>query len=326
MISYGIVSLDQIPVLPDWSRQRVPVALTLLAEINARYRAEDEYALALIYRLMRGGEHNHMRTFPQRYRALDQVIALVIDRVFAPDRPVRVHEMAASNAITSLELFEQLKHRRNLSFLASDYFDRLHVVSVPGSRWRVVFDAECQPLQFIGRRMVIAADREESAAHPINRSMQRRLTAVLAPIAARVLAEAGPDDGRIEQISLFHPRCLALARSDPRFTLGRVSVFEPEATSYDVIRIMGMVRKAPIERVQRVFTAVAPRLASGGLLIAGFNREPRDLLHVPTTIFQRQGRRFVAIRDFVGGYEYKQVILDIRFDAQTGAASVPAPQ
>ena len=79
--------------------------------------------------------------------------------------------MAASSAITSLDFFARLKQRDNVRFHATDYYDALYAVAVPGSPWETVFDAEHRPLQFIAKRMVIQASRLRQRVlikHPIN--------------------------------------------------------------------------------------------------------------------------------------------------------------
>jgi hypothetical protein len=314
-----ILSLEQVPRDGMWPSPLPPVALTLLGEINERNSARDEQVLMVIYQTLRAGEHHSMRTFPERYRAVDGTIADVVDATFAAGRPVSVHEMGASNAITSLELFERLRHRAGLAFRATDFFDALHVVGLPRSRWRVVFDADGRPLQFVGRRLVLAADRDAPEDPPPDRSIRRKLMAAVAPRAAQIMREAAPGDLRVERIRLFHPRCLETERLDSRFVLGRDDIFDPAAGLYDVLRVMGVERKFSPDRVAQMLRAVGAHVADGGLLVLGFNRDYNDA-RVPTTIFQRHGRRFAAVRDIAGGYEYKPVLLNLRFEAAIPAA------
>lgn len=312
MFRFGIVRQDRLPKALDPSLPRPAIALTILAHFNAHYRDEDEPALALIYSSAPADTAGGKRTFPQRYRVIDEVLVEEIERLFEPDRRLRIHEMAASNAITSLELFERLKHREGLSFLASDYFDVLYVVRPPRSRWQAIFNADHRCLQLVGCGMVVPAARPERKRYVINRIVRRLLLRTVVPRALRILKQAGSaDDSRVQRISLFHPRCLMTARNDSRFSLGRDSVFEPRSGTFDVIRIMGVERRFPPEKIAHMYRAIAPHIADGGLLVAGYNRDYNDLSRVPTTIYQRCGTRFRAVRDITGEHEHKRLVLSL---------------
>src|SRR5260221_3579321 len=168
MLQFGIVSKNKIPTAKFDPRRPPPIALTLLDEFPSPLSDEDEQRLSLIYRSLHGVENSRMITFPGRFRAIDDAIESEIGKAFQPGRPIHVHEMAASNAITSLDLFERLRGRFGNagSVSASDYADSVYVVSVSG--WHVVFDVEKRPLQFIGRHFVISTVKERKR-HPVNR-------------------------------------------------------------------------------------------------------------------------------------------------------------
>ncbi len=100
--------------------------------------------------------------------------------------------MAASNAITSLELFDYLRDREPVSLKASDYYDRLHIVNV-GDRWRVAFDVDLKPIQYIGRRMMVCARRPDPDASTVDTIVKPALQAVLLPPALAALQRALDD-------------------------------------------------------------------------------------------------------------------------------------
>ena len=330
MIRYGVVSRERVPLEATTAhRRRFPlIALTILREFDENLSVSDEKLLDLVYATMRGGTHNFKLTFAGRYKAIDSQVVEEIERIFPDDRPLRIHDMAASNAITSLELFERLRHRDNVRVHASDYYDAVYVVSVGGSRWKVIVDAEHQPLQFVGTRMVIQASkirRKERLRYPINWVIQRILFVTVLPKALRILkADAARNDDRVERIELFHPKCVATARSDPRFSLGRDNLLAPAAGFYDIIRVLGVVNFFPRDLMEPMFRAVCERVVDGGLLIvATTNYVEKDPAHVPTTVFQRRGARFAAIRDLCGSHPYRELILGLRLTAEAGSGQQP---
>ncbi len=268
MIKFGIVSRDQIRAhakeLRSGRRFLPFLALTLLRDFDENLSGTDYDELDLVYSNIPGGPRLIKGTAADRYDSVDGALVEEMEKIFPADRPLRVHDMAASSAITSLDFFERLKHRNNVRFHATDYYDALYVVAVPGSRWEVVFDAEHRPLQFVGNRMVIQASRIRQRVrirYPINWAMQRILLATLLPKASAILeTDAAKDGGRVQRIQLFHPRCIAATRSDSRFTLGRDNLFEPATGCYEVVRIMGVVRFLSPDQIEPMFRAVVGNL------------------------------------------------------------------
>jgi len=300
----GVISKKQIPtaIVPPGPA----IALTLLEEFSDPMSDADEARFAGIYEMLQQGPEFSMKTFPNRFGELDTAIADALETTTTPDRQIRVHDMAASNAITSLELFECLhsRFRGNVSLRASDYFDALYLVSIPESRWKVIFDAGGSPVQFVRGRLVLSANREPRR-YLINRLLQK----CVAPALLRK-ASAGLSGGH--RIALFHPRCVAAASACARFTLGREDVFKPETTSYDALRIMNLLIHVPPDRSRPWFVPACRTVGDGGLFVIGI--APLRTDPIDATIFQRCGSRFNPLRDLGGGYEHRQAVLDLDLD------------
>src|SRR5690606_22113047 len=134
---------------------------------------------------------------------------------------------AASNGITSLELFDKLQTHQGLKLHASDYFDHLLLVRVPETHWTVVFDVDKRPLQAVGGRFVISLQRDALKRHPANRLVQAWVRRRVLPKAEQALSAASDEasistDGpHIRNVSLFHPLCQRRSQSDNRFQLRR---------------------------------------------------------------------------------------------------------
>jgi hypothetical protein len=310
LLRFGITTLDGLRRLQDNpDRKSAQIAFTLLASLQRSDVLRFEPSLAAIYEQLPGGTQSK-RTFARRYGAIDSELASAIEETFRDQRPVRVHDMAASNAITSVELFDALKQRPGLTVRATDYFDRLTIVSLPGSHWRVVFDAEGRALQFIGQRMVLSAVRRERRHLFLNRFLRQLLQPRLVPRARQILAAGDPD--RIEVISLFHPIAIERARQEPRFTLGSDNLFDPEPGTYEVIRIMSAFAGYPEDQVTAAVGRIASRLCAGGLLTIG--RQNRATGSSPTTIFSQEGDRLLPLREIDGGFELSHAVKKARVE------------
>src|SRR5690349_18892938 len=130
MLQFGILSKNEIPTTAPRAGD-LCIALTLLKEFSVPLSEEDEARLAVLYGILLDETGSGMITYPGRFSKLDDVIEQEIERAFGK-APVRLREMAASNAVTSLELFDRLKKRGNITFLATDFFDAVYVVPTDG--------------------------------------------------------------------------------------------------------------------------------------------------------------------------------------------------
>jgi hypothetical protein len=103
MLKTGILLREHASAHPSRS-----VALTMLDQFTGTLSESDEATLDRLYSAVRVRDAGSKRTFPHRYRDLDNEISLEIDRRFPNGSAVTFHDMAASNAVTSIELFERL--------------------------------------------------------------------------------------------------------------------------------------------------------------------------------------------------------------------------
>jgi hypothetical protein len=244
-----------------------------------------------------GAGVNVKRTFKGRYRNIDEATEEV-----AKGPVIRVREMAASNAVTSLELFERLSARfgEGVSALATDHYDAIYVARRGG--WVVVFDADHHLLQFVGRHMVLSAVKRERTI--LNRLAQKWLMASMRPTE---------EHSNARRIELFHPRCLAVARRNNRFVLAREDAFNPQSLPCDLLWIMSFSSSLPNDNVAAQFLhSACHNIVEGGLLVAG---DHRDLNEEPSaTIFRRLSGRLISLRDLGAGYEKKSAALSLSLD------------
>ncbi len=291
-----------------------PFAYTLLGDIEQSYTARDEALLERLYSSMRAGDGVYKITKRERFGELDAIMAEEIARRFEAAQVVRVHDMAASNAITSLELFQRLGSDVRVSVRASDFFDAIYVVSFEDTAWRIVLDVMGRPLQFVGPRLVLSAYRREPLRYPVNRLAQQVVGARLFQRLAGVDVAAGyaPDGAKLRRIGLIHPVCVATARTEPRFSLGREDLFAPRRVPYEVVRVMNALTTHHFSRDQvlAAVAAVAETLVDGGLLVLGRSVDEADG-RVRATIFQKSGGRLRGVRDIGEGDELRAAVLGL---------------
>lgn len=306
MFSLGIVSREQLPDTLHRSDRLPELSLTMLAEFDEELSQRDEAAIEAITCLeLNRTTHRH------RHSALDDVIAEEIDRNFSPSVTVRIHDTAVSNAITSVDLFDKIKSRPKVTLHASDLMVEYLVIAIPGKRWRVVFDSMKRPLQFVSRRMVIPASRQARRSYPINRLIRLYLRSRVLPEARRqlALAEASASNN-FERIGAFHPRAVALAQRDPRFSLGQADLDVPLPGAFEIVRAMNIFFWETPKQVEQGLQGICAPLVEDGLLVIGQNRSTTG--ENLTTIFKRQGRNLIPLRDFGGGATVRETALGIR--------------
>jgi hypothetical protein len=211
---------------------------------------------------------------------------------------------------------------------ASDFFNALYIVSLPKSSWRVVFNNALAPLQYVGRRLAIPADRKskhfwatlfrqpkaqvvELALRPwlririLSRAFEILTRALHGPLSE----EANEARRNVKRVSLFHPRCGAVAEVDSRFTLGHEDFFSPSSGSYHVVRLMNAIRpQMPDSQMNLVLSAIHRSLLKHGLLVEGNGAGER----IHATIFRRSRNGFVATQDLTDGSRLRSRIENFR--------------
>lgn len=277
------------------------IAITLLEEMSPSL--SDEPLIEAIYDQIGGGPHAK-RTFPRRYGKID---AAMLEWVLAdmPERQISIHDMAASNAITSVELFEFLRGQHDISLHASDYYDAVRVVTTTGwGDWKVAFDVHDEPVQFIGKNWVVAPNARK---YPVNRALANLLARFVLPEARSRLA-----NGQARKLPLFHPNAMALSRTSEAFTIGRDDLFMPAPGNYDIVRIMSAFAGFADEDVKNGLARIGPTLREGGYLVIGRNRG-RHTEEIPTSFFIRRNDRFVFDKGIDGGSELNPLVSAVRF-------------
>lgn len=293
-----------------------PFAYTLLGDLEESYRPSDEALLERLYSSMAGGDIALKITRRGRFRELDGRILSELDRRFGSDIRLSVHDAAASNGITSLELFRGISRNWSVEFLASDLFDSIWIVEVPSRRWRVVFDVDGSPLQVVGMGLVISCRRESTWRYPVNRVVERKVVRTIVPTAQDILnryraSGEGKMGGKryVRRVRLFHPECLQAERQEVGFLLSRHDVTEQINRKFHLVRVMNALtpRHLNDELVRRGIRASAASLVPGGILVIGRSPEECDD-ECRVTAYEHTEDTLRPIWSLHGGYEWPSLV------------------
>ncbi|MCC7334734.1 MAG: hypothetical protein IT422_06545 [Pirellulaceae bacterium] len=321
MLKLGILRsgprADRALQLESQGRGWWPFSYGLLSELQENFNPASEALLERLYSSLMAGNTALKITRRGRFKSLDEKLAIEMQQRFGRSRDVRVHDGAASSAITSLELFRTLNERLSAVVHASDWYDALWFVQSKSRRWTVVFDAELAPLQIVGMNVVLACRHPGPWRYPVNRLLRRWLMSTLVPELQGKLTQArlngrltvGACTTSVSGVQLFHPECLEAARNEESFKLVRQDIMRPTEGLYDVVRVMNALtpRHMPDERVRTGIKACLESLSVGGLLVLGRSPEANDDA-TRVTVYEWDGKATRVVWEMNGGYEWPDLV------------------
>lgn len=294
--------------------RRTRFALTLLEDLHRSYTGREEDLLNQLYNQLTVAHGIYKTTRRGRFAEFDQLVAADVLRRYPGVATLKMHDLAASSGISSLELFQAIRAHRPVELHFSDLYDRLKVVRVPDSRWDVVFDSTGNALEYVGHGFALSASKGESRRHPINQLLKRMLDRSLLPRADRLLdasenANADPAGENVREVMLLHPECLRAITEHEDFRFFRHDLFAPLEGEYHVLRAMNIFNPGYFgdEQILAGVRASAHGLVEGGVFLIGRSVEERDG-QPRATAFVRSKNRLFAAWDLNGGAENKTSI------------------
>lgn len=298
----------------EWERQKRgwwPFAYSLLADLQGEYSEHDEPLLERVYMQMSTDVHVQKITRAKRLREVDEWLSEEIANRFETTHPVAIHDMAASNGITSLELYHRLSGGRRVVVRATDYFDRMSLVSV--GPWTVIFDAKLDPWQIAGCGLVMSARTRPSLRYPINLLVWETLRTTVVPKASWIVTRYDTDDFKshtgMKRVQLFHPLCIREADRCDDFKLGRENVFDNGSPEADVLRVMNVLtfHHFSNDQILAGIQACTTRLKPGALLLLGRSADEADGCS-RASAYELSDRKLRPIWRINGGYEHEDLV------------------
>jgi hypothetical protein len=247
------------------------VAFDLIPQINGS-SADLKHLTKRIYETL--PSYGSMKTFEDRLVAVDEEILKIVTNLSETKEVVRIHDMAASNAITTVGLFRRLSHIPNIEVCGSDVCTEIEVTQVGGvSGWRIIkFNR-----QVSSRRWIQATNRSVvvNAYLPLKKSTWlaysfNKLMAVYVSIFVVWRQDKPKFSNNTRSISLFHKEALELAGKDVRFKLLRHNILSDHDKQRDIVRIMTLFRDTPEIVLRKAIGNVCKSIADYGFLIIGY--------------------------------------------------------
>jgi hypothetical protein len=245
------------------------VAFDLIPQISGS-SADLKHLTKRIYETL--PSYGSMKTFENRFVAVDEEILKIVTNLSETKEVVRIHDMAASNAITTVELFRRLSHIPNIEVCGSDVCTEIDVTQVGGAgAWRIIkFNRQVSSrrwIQAINRSVVV------NAFLPLRKSTWlaycfNKLMAMYVSIFVVGKQDKPKLPNNTRSISLFHKEALELASRDVRFKLLRYNILSDHDKQRDVVRIMTLL--FPELVLRKAIGNVCKSIADHGFLIIGY--------------------------------------------------------
>ena len=309
MLRFGVIRPEQFQESPSlWHRllHGDRISYLLLRDATPRLFEYISAVLQLSSGVFR-------TTAPNRFANLDPWILEAMQQRWQPTDALEIHDMAASDGVTSVEWFTSIRSAFPVAtMVSSDWSEALTEVSTGSGS--LIFDAQNEWIQYVKPPFVVRP--KEPRWMILQRALAREGNALAAEAKLRI-----PQGKRV---SLVHPKALALAAQEPGFTLRRHSVFEPLDHPVHVIRTMNILNPGyfPQEQLRVGIGAVRKSLLPGGLWILGRTLTDTNPPTHRATMFERTTEGVRVVQQMHGGSEIENLALD-RKSTRLNSSHIP---
>jgi len=275
-------------------------------------------------------------TYSERFGDLDPLVQTVLKRIFPVDRPLIIHDLAASDCLLSMlwakRIFEYFPAARMTASDVVLYFTE----AVWKSGEAYILEPDGTPVQYTRAPFVVPLHVREHAAYIVNtlvRTWARRHTREVQSCASSVHWDGVPDyrvvnigPWSLRQIPLVHPTALSFAQNG-RFRVAHIDAFSELPLKCDVIRAMNLYQPyaLPIEQIRRGIHVALDALRDGGVFVAGRTLE-KAAQRNDVTVFQKTRGRADVVERLGKGFEFEGLATEYASDQRlapghTSAAS-----
>jgi CheR methyltransferase, SAM binding domain len=224
-----------------------------------------------ILRNSSGARGIFMRSYTKRFEEFDDDVIELIRARWA-GQPIAVHDVASSDARTSVDFFRRLSRiSADVTFTASDNCNSVSVLD--NGHTVVTLDAMGAVLEIARRRFVFNMTKHESfRLYPINLVVREVLAR---PAAKRVIAMAARGKIKPRPMQLVCCAARELSRDDRRFKIANYNLLDPPPGRFQVVRAMNILNPSYFADADlaAIVRNVISSLNEGGLLIVGSNED-----------------------------------------------------
>lgn len=289
-----------------------PFSYRILKELEQDYTAADEPLLERLYQSLAAGEGIYKITKRGRFSEFDLELVNRAKTHFKQDEQIVIHDMGVSSGVTSLELYREFqKFFHSIRMIASDYYDRLTLVDVPGrimpgSRWTVAFDRKGLPIQTTGLGTVFGV-KPYPWRYALVRLVQYWVDRFVIPIACQKRLDE--NSGNVKAVRLFHPEVVQASLSDPSFQLIQHDVFRPYLHPCHIVRAMNVItpRHFSHEQTREAIRSSIQNLKPGGWLVLGRSMDEVDG-RLRASVYQMQEGTLRPLWHHQDGYEWPELV------------------
>lgn len=301
----------------EMSRRFRPVSYRLLKDVSP----EDPDSIQLfehIVRWLRLSSGIWRTTYPERFADVDSEVNRMLPKIFS-DRPIDIHDWAASDCLASAEWAEKLVQLHpGARISASDLM--LHLVEVSCGPETFIVEPDGTPLQYVRPPFVISLQERLPFFYPVNRLLAARALARTGTIRKVLQQCRWPESGAqtvltlppwtMERISLIHPRARQLWASGSGFDIRTHSVFTALASPCQVIRTMNIFNRKYFGEpmLRQGIRAVYESLEEDGIWVIGRTVEEKRPTRNCASIFQKTGGAFRPLFQLNGGSEIDTLV------------------
>lgn len=276
MLRFGIYSLQQLysNQLTDIFGKEKNIAIELYAQLQESGVAYAEQYEETVLGHFKFGQI-FKRTHSDRFSAFDRSILFKTQERFgqSPGNPVSIHDLAASDGRTSLELYKTFStlYQGQFVFVASDLLPWVNLVTSPRCRSKVITDDNGRVLQIIHPPFVFDLGRREGKFYWVDHVIQKCLVKRAELLSSLFMRKS--TEVQVKKIVLISKRCRELAQCNSNFTFERHDIFEPTKEQFCVVRAMNILnpRYFNSEQTARILGAVFSSMRLGGLFATGSN-------------------------------------------------------
>ena len=276
MLRFGVWSLEQLQArrIKDFLGREKNVSVELYEEAQRGLNGSSDQEQEIVLDHFKFG-HVFKRTHANRFAAFDDaLLSAVVKQVDpTPDAPIRVHDIAASDGRTSLDLYEKSRgiFKDRVRFLATDLLPWVYSIRRPEGSLRAITDDRGEVIQIIHPPFVFDLARNESWFYWLNHIVQSRHVKLATALASLFLSD--PSMVEVKKIYLIHQRCRKLMQEGRGFTFERYNVLEPIDREFDLVRAMNILNQAYFgeDEIRRILRSIFESLRAGGIFATGSN-------------------------------------------------------